>query len=80
MYLGTAIFLRPLHHPVYVAEQTATLEILSGGKFLFGVGQGYRDGEFQSFGVEKRQRRERLAEGVQIIRMTVLDHNTQQQQ
>ena len=32
MYLGTSIFLLPLHHPVYVAEQTATLDILSGGK------------------------------------------------
>jgi len=41
MYIGTSIFLLPFHHPVDVAEQTASLDILSRGKFLFGVGQGY---------------------------------------
>ena len=68
MYLGTALYLLPLHHPVAVAEQTATMDIISGGKFLFGVGQGYRDQEFQSFGIRKRDRRRRMAEGVEIIR------------
>ena len=68
MYLGTSIFLLPLHHPVMVAEYAATLDNLSGGKFLFGVGQGYRDIEFNSFGVNKRERRDRLTEGLQIIR------------
>jgi alkanesulfonate monooxygenase SsuD/methylene tetrahydromethanopterin reductase-like flavin-dependent oxidoreductase (luciferase family) len=68
MYLGTSIFLLPLHHPVMVAEYVATIDNLSGGKFLFGVGQGYRDIEFKSFGVEKRQRRDRLVEALQVIR------------
>jgi alkanesulfonate monooxygenase SsuD/methylene tetrahydromethanopterin reductase-like flavin-dependent oxidoreductase (luciferase family) len=51
------------------------LDIISGGKFLFGIGQGYRDVEFQSFGLEKRQRRERLVEGVQIIRKLWAEDN-----
>jgi alkanesulfonate monooxygenase SsuD/methylene tetrahydromethanopterin reductase-like flavin-dependent oxidoreductase (luciferase family) len=68
LYLGTSVFLLPLHHPVEVAEQVATLDVLSGGRFLFGVGQGYRDAEFRSFGLEKHQRRERLAEELQVIR------------
>ena len=68
LYLGTALYLLPLHHPVAVAEQTATMDIISGGKFLFGVGQGYRDQEFQSFGNRKRDRRRRMAEGIQVIR------------
>jgi alkanesulfonate monooxygenase SsuD/methylene tetrahydromethanopterin reductase-like flavin-dependent oxidoreductase (luciferase family) len=68
MYLGTSIFLLPLHHPVMVAEYVATIDNLSGGKFLFGVGQGYRDLEFKSFGIDKRQRRTRLVEGLQVIR------------
>ena len=68
LYLGTALYLLPLHHPVAVAEQTATLDIISGGKFLFGVGQGYRDQEFQSFGIRKRDRRRRMAEGIEVIR------------
>ena len=57
LYLGTALYLLPLHHPVAVAEQTATKDIICGGKFLFGVGQGYRDQEFQSFGIRKRDHR-----------------------
>jgi alkanesulfonate monooxygenase SsuD/methylene tetrahydromethanopterin reductase-like flavin-dependent oxidoreductase (luciferase family) len=68
MYLGTSIFLLPLHHPVMVAECIATLDNLSGGKALFGVGQGYRDSEFNSFGIDKRQRRGRLVEGLEVIR------------
>jgi alkanesulfonate monooxygenase SsuD/methylene tetrahydromethanopterin reductase-like flavin-dependent oxidoreductase (luciferase family) len=68
MYLGTSIFLLPLHPPLMVAEYTATLDNLSGGKFLFGVGQGYREVEFKSFGVEKRHRRDRLVEGLEVIR------------
>ncbi len=68
MYLGTSVFLLPLHPPLMVAEYTATLDILSGGKFLFGVGQGYREIEFKSFGVEKRHRRDRLVEALRVIR------------
>ena len=68
MYLGTSIFLLPLHHPVMVAEYIATLDNLSGGKVLFGVGQGYRDNEFSSFGIDKRERRGRLVEGLEVIR------------
>ena len=68
LYLGTSIFLLPLHPPVMVAEYVATLDVISGGKFLFGIGQGYRDAEFKSFGVEKRHRRDRLIEAVQVIR------------
>jgi len=68
LYLGTSIFLLPLHHPVMVAEYIATLDVISGGKFLFGIGQGYRDAEFKSFGVEKRHRRDRIIEAVQVIR------------
>ena len=68
MYLGTSIFLLPLHPPLMVAEYTATLDNLSGGKFLFGVGQGYREIEFKSFGIEKRHRRDRLVEALEVIR------------
>jgi alkanesulfonate monooxygenase SsuD/methylene tetrahydromethanopterin reductase-like flavin-dependent oxidoreductase (luciferase family) len=68
VYLGTSIFLLPLHPPVMVAEYVATLDVISGGKFLFGVGQGYRDTEFQSFGLEKRHRRDRLVESVQLMK------------
>ena len=54
--VGTCILLLPLHHPVLVAEQAAILDIMSGGKFVFGVGLGYREREFNGFGVPKRER------------------------
>ncbi len=68
MYLGTSIFLLPLHNPVEAAEQAAALDVLCEGKFLFGVGLGYRDDEFKAFGVDKRLRRQMGEEAVQIIR------------
>jgi len=68
MYLGTSIFVLPLHPAVMVAECFATLDNLCGGKLLFGVGQGYRDKEFNSFGIDKKERRARLAEGLEVIR------------
>jgi alkanesulfonate monooxygenase SsuD/methylene tetrahydromethanopterin reductase-like flavin-dependent oxidoreductase (luciferase family) len=68
MYLGTSILILPLHHPVMVAEYISTLDNLCGGKVLFGVGQGYRDSEFNSFGIDKRERRGRTVEGLEVIR------------
>ena len=68
MYVGTSIFLLPLHHPVMVAEYMATLDNLSGGKLLFGVGQGYRESEFKSFGIDLNERRGRLVESLDVIR------------
>ncbi len=44
--LGTAVVVLPWHNPVLVAEQAATLDLLSGGRFDFGVGKGYRQAEF----------------------------------
>ena len=68
MYLGTAIFLLPMHEPLMVAEYTATLDNLCGGKFLFGIGQGYRDIEFNSMSVPKREKRPRMVEGIEVVK------------
>ena len=67
-YLGTACYILPLTHPVEVAEATSLLDVMCGGKLLFGVGQGYRAVEFRSFGVARTERAERLVEAVQAIR------------
>ena len=67
-YLGTACFQVPLAHPVQLAEATALLDVMSGGRFLFGVGQGYRKAEFDSLGISRPERSARLAEAVQAIR------------
>jgi alkanesulfonate monooxygenase SsuD/methylene tetrahydromethanopterin reductase-like flavin-dependent oxidoreductase (luciferase family) len=66
MTLGTAVVLLPLHHPVEIAEHLATLDALSDG-FVAGVGAGYRDVEFDAFGIDKRERAGRLVEGIRLL-------------
>jgi alkanesulfonate monooxygenase SsuD/methylene tetrahydromethanopterin reductase-like flavin-dependent oxidoreductase (luciferase family) len=67
-YLGTASYLLPFTHPVEVAEATALLDALCGGRLILGVGQGYRTTEFASFGIPRAERGRRLAEGIQAVR------------
>src|SRR2546430_12814818 len=62
MTLGTGCLLLPLHHPVEVAEQLATLDVIAGGRFVFGVGLGYRDVENEAVGQDPKERVGRLVE------------------
>jgi alkanesulfonate monooxygenase SsuD/methylene tetrahydromethanopterin reductase-like flavin-dependent oxidoreductase (luciferase family) len=66
--VGTNLILLPLHNPVEVAEIGAFLDVITGGRFLLGVGLGYRPEEFAIFGVPMAERVSRLVEGVEIIR------------
>jgi alkanesulfonate monooxygenase SsuD/methylene tetrahydromethanopterin reductase-like flavin-dependent oxidoreductase (luciferase family) len=66
--IGTHVTLLPLHNPVELAEIGAFLDLITGGKFLLGLGLGYRPEEFAAFGVPMRERVSRLTEGVEIIR------------
>lgn len=66
--LGTAVVVVPWHNPVLVAEQIATLDLLSGGRVDFGVGKGYRKAEFDGFCVPMDEASERFDEAMTIIR------------
>jgi len=66
--MGTAIFLLNLHNPLEAADITATLDIITGGRFVLGVSQGYRDIEFDTFGISRSSRGERLEEAVMVLR------------
>jgi alkanesulfonate monooxygenase SsuD/methylene tetrahydromethanopterin reductase-like flavin-dependent oxidoreductase (luciferase family) len=66
--LGTAVVVLPWHNPVLVAEQAATLDLLSNGRFDFGVGKGYRDYEFAGFCVPPEEASERFDEAMEVIR------------
>jgi alkanesulfonate monooxygenase SsuD/methylene tetrahydromethanopterin reductase-like flavin-dependent oxidoreductase (luciferase family) len=66
--LGTAVVVLPWHNPVLVAEQSATLDLLSGGRFDFGVGKGYRDSEFAGFCLTPAEAAERFDEAMAVIR------------
>lgn len=68
MRLLPGILLLPLFNPVYIAEELATLDVVSGGRVLFGIGVGYRDVEFEAFGVRKSDRGARLEESLQVIK------------
>jgi alkanesulfonate monooxygenase SsuD/methylene tetrahydromethanopterin reductase-like flavin-dependent oxidoreductase (luciferase family) len=68
MTIGGNILLLPLLNPVHVAEEAATLDVLSGGNFVLGVGLGYREGEFDAFGVSLKERAPRFSESIQLMR------------
>src|SRR5262249_1060362 len=66
--IGTFVVLLPLHDPITVAEDAATVDILSSGRFDLGVGQGYVPYEFDPRGIRHGDRARRMEEGVQILR------------
>jgi alkanesulfonate monooxygenase SsuD/methylene tetrahydromethanopterin reductase-like flavin-dependent oxidoreductase (luciferase family) len=66
--IGTNVLVLPLHHPLRVAEDAAVLDLVSGGRFALGVGQGYAEREFAAFGADRRRRGVLLEEGVDAIR------------
>src|SRR3954452_21866862 len=65
--LGTAVIVLPWHNPVLLAEQAATVDLLSGGRLDFGVGKGYRHNEFASFRIPMEEGQARFDEAVDII-------------
>jgi alkanesulfonate monooxygenase SsuD/methylene tetrahydromethanopterin reductase-like flavin-dependent oxidoreductase (luciferase family) len=65
--LGTAVIVLPWHNPVLLAEQVATLDVLTGGRVDFGVGKGYRHNEFAGFCVPIEESAERFEEALDVI-------------
>jgi alkanesulfonate monooxygenase SsuD/methylene tetrahydromethanopterin reductase-like flavin-dependent oxidoreductase (luciferase family) len=65
--LGTAVIVLPWHNPVLLAEQAATIDLLSGGRLEFGIGKGYRHNEFASFCIPMEEADERFEEGLALI-------------
>jgi alkanesulfonate monooxygenase SsuD/methylene tetrahydromethanopterin reductase-like flavin-dependent oxidoreductase (luciferase family) len=66
--IGTTIVEAPLYHPVALAEDLATLDIVSGGRLIVGAGAGYREEEFRHFGVDFERRFAMLDESIGLIR------------
>ena len=66
--LGTAVVVLPWHNPILVAEQAATLDLLSNGRLDFGVGKGYRSYEFSGFCIAPEEATERFEEAMEVIR------------
>ncbi len=66
--LGTAVVVLPWHNPVLVAEEAATLDLLSNGRLDFGVGKGYRPYEFSGFCIPQEESTARFDEAIDVIR------------
>jgi len=66
--LGPGVLLLPLYDPIHVAEDCAVLDVISGGRVILGIGQGYRPEEFAAFGRALRDRPALLREGATLIR------------
>src|SRR5690349_13568268 len=65
--LGTAVIVLRWHNPVLLAEQAATLDLLSGGRFDFGIGKGYRHSEFKGFQIPAEEAEARFDEAVAVM-------------
>ncbi len=66
--LGTSIVLVPLHHPIHLAKEVATLQELSGGRVTLGIGMGWYKDEFDFLGVEFEGRGRRADEAIRLMR------------
>jgi luciferase family oxidoreductase group 1 len=65
--VGTAVIVVPLHHPLVIAEEVATLDLLSGGRLDLGLGRGYQHYEFERLGLELESGRARWDESIDIL-------------
>jgi alkanesulfonate monooxygenase SsuD/methylene tetrahydromethanopterin reductase-like flavin-dependent oxidoreductase (luciferase family) len=65
--LATSVMLAPLYHPVLLAEELATLDIVSGGRLVVGLGTGYMPEEFEAFGIPFAERVPRFEECIALL-------------
>jgi alkanesulfonate monooxygenase SsuD/methylene tetrahydromethanopterin reductase-like flavin-dependent oxidoreductase (luciferase family) len=65
--LGSAVMVLPWHNPVLLAEQAATLDLVSGGRFDFGIGKGYRHSEFKGFQIAPEEAEARFEEAIAVM-------------
>lgn len=66
--IGTYVLLAPFYHPLRLAEDTATIDVLSNGRLRLGIGLGYRGEEFAGFQVLRPQRLGRTLETIEILK------------
>ncbi len=69
MEVAATVVLVPLHNPVELAESVATMDAICGGRFIFGIGLGYRDEECTAFGVRRGERVGRLREALEVMKL-----------
>jgi alkanesulfonate monooxygenase SsuD/methylene tetrahydromethanopterin reductase-like flavin-dependent oxidoreductase (luciferase family) len=65
--LAPAVVVLPIHHPIHVAEEWATLDQLSGGRVDFAAGRGYDRHEFTPFNADFQASAEQFSEGIELL-------------
>jgi alkanesulfonate monooxygenase SsuD/methylene tetrahydromethanopterin reductase-like flavin-dependent oxidoreductase (luciferase family) len=65
--LGSAVMVLPWHNPVLLAEEAATLDLISGGRLDLGIGKGYRHSEFKGFQIAPEEAEARFDEALEIM-------------
>ena len=68
MTIGPNILILPPQNPMHVAEESATLDVLTGGNYILGIGQGYREPEFDAFGIKLSERAPRFNESITLMK------------
>jgi alkanesulfonate monooxygenase SsuD/methylene tetrahydromethanopterin reductase-like flavin-dependent oxidoreductase (luciferase family) len=68
MTIGPNILILPPQNPMHVAEESATLDVLTGGNYILGIGQGYREPEFDAFGIPLAERAPRFNESISLMK------------
>ena len=66
--IASGVLLMPFHNPIRLAEDIATVDVISGGRFELGVGIGFKQEEFTGFGVSSKERGARTDQSLDIIR------------
>ncbi len=67
MTLSTCMLVLPMYHPLHVAQQAALLDIVTGGRFILGVSQGWQEEEFRVLGIDFKERLGRFRESVTLM-------------
>ncbi len=65
--IGTAVNLIPLHPPIRMAEEAATLDVLSHGRSIFGVGRGAMPTHYEGYGIDQSEGRDRFLEALELV-------------
>ncbi|MCH8869007.1 MAG: LLM class flavin-dependent oxidoreductase [Chloroflexi bacterium] len=73
MQVAASVLLLPLHNPVALAENLATMDAICNGRFVFGIGLGYRDEEYASFGVTTKDRVGRMREVLEATKLLLTE-------